>query len=441
MKTIFLLWLISFTSYAFCQDDSVEIKYAPTLTEIGKPTGEKVSEKIDRDGGKLVSSDGRMELIMPPDAVSKKTNVSIRSVVNTLSPGKGDAYQLEPSGISFQKPVRMIFHYSAKEDAAMPELRNIAWQDEKGQWYVLDSCVVDTVARTVTGSINHFSTWVFFDYFNLTPTTARVKVGNKLRLEVICTYPGGLSDNFKTEMLQKIKFSSYVNGIRGGNAVVGTASSVLGSNDHRFLDYTAPATVPDNNPVALSVEASNITFNRKTYSKLKLISNILIFDKSYEITVIGYNKQHTGTCTLSGVDSSTFILQLNGSRSKVVDIQNMNYKLTISGCPCKVTEVNAGSAIGPVNILGATKIDIVPASPPQKPYVFIRIYFIRNMGAIPAMVGDPCGGNVGNRSPVMALPAVPMVVLFEAKDEPYTVTKEGTDNGFEIKVKPVKEDQ
>lgn len=292
MRNIFSLCLISFPCHAFCQDDSVEIKYAPTLTEIGKPTGEKVGEKIDRDGGKLFSSDGRMELIMPPDAVSKKTTVSIRSVVNTLSPGKGTAYQLEPSGISFQKPVQLIFHYSAKEDAAMPGLRNIAWQDDKGQWYALDSCVVDTVARTVTGSISHFSTWVFFDYFNLTPATARVKVGNKLRLEVTCTYPGGLSDNFKAEMLQKIKFSSYVNGTRGGNAVVGTVSSVLGTNDHRFLDYTAPATVPDNNPVAISVEASNITFNRKIYSKLKLISNIVIFDKSYEITVIGYNKQH-----------------------------------------------------------------------------------------------------------------------------------------------------
>ena len=204
MRYIFLLSFFAFPYYAFCQEDSVEIKYAPTLTEIGKPAGEKVSEKIDRDGGELSSSDGRVDLIMPPDAVSKKTNISIQPVVNTLSPGKTKAYQLEPSGISFQKPLRIVFHYSAKEDAAMPELRNIAWQDDKGQWYGLDSCVVDTVARTVTGSISHFSTWVFFDYFNLTPTTARVKVGNKLRLEVICTYPGGLSDNFKTEMFKKL---------------------------------------------------------------------------------------------------------------------------------------------------------------------------------------------------------------------------------------------
>jgi len=28
MRNIFLLWLISFSSYAFCQEDSLEIKYA-----------------------------------------------------------------------------------------------------------------------------------------------------------------------------------------------------------------------------------------------------------------------------------------------------------------------------------------------------------------------------------------------------------------------------
>ncbi|HEY7161434.1 MAG TPA: hypothetical protein VH815_09240, partial [Acidobacteriota bacterium] len=225
----------------------------------------------------------------------------------------------------------------------------------------------------------------------------------------------------------------------GGSAVVGTISSVYGQSI-RNAKYTAPASIPDRNPVAVSAEVTNITWNGRTYSKLKLVSNITVFDKSYEITVIGYNKQHTGTCTLSGIDSSTCILQLNGSRSKLQDIQNMNYKLTISGCPCKVTEVNAGSAIGPVNIVGATKIDIVPANPPQKPYAFVTIYFTRSFGSIPAMQGDPCG-HKANSSEAMSFVAVPPVLMFEAKDEPYTVAKQGGDNGFEIKVRPLKEDQ
>jgi len=442
MRNIFLSLLLIYGFNIFAQDDSLEIKFAPTLTDIGKPVGEKISQKIDKDGGKLISPDGRMELIIPQDVVSKKTNISIQPVINNLSPGKGNAYQLEPSGITFQKPLQIIFHYSAKESPGeLPDLRGIAWQDDKGQWYSLDSSMVDTTARTVTGYISHFSTWVFFDYFNLEPTSARVKVSKKLRLEVICTYPGGLSDNFKAEMMQKMKFSTYVNGTRGGNAAVGTVSSVAGSNDHRFLDYTAPGSVPDNNPVAVSVEASNITFNRKTYSKLKLVSNITIYDKSYEIKVIGYNKQNVLQCVISSIDSSTCLLQLNGNRSKLLDIQNMNVKITITSCQCNVREINPGSGTGPVNIIGASKIDIAPANPPNKPYALITVYFIRNVGIIPGMAKDPCGNMGPNSMPPMALPAVPFAVQFE-DDEKEHLVKGGDDkNGFEVRVKPVKEDQ
>jgi hypothetical protein len=199
--------------------------------------------------------------------------------------------------------------------------------------------------------------------------------------------------------------------------------------------------VPDDNPVALSVEASNITFNRKNYSKLKLVSNITIFDKSYLVTILGYNKQHVGKCTVSSIDSSSFILQLNGKKSKLVEIQNMNDKVTSSGCICEVTEINAGNNSGPINIAGASKIDVVPAEPPQKPYAFITIYFIRTIGVMPGWHAPPCGHTNDVVTPPMPLPAVPFVLVFEAKDEEYVVAKEGTDNGFEIKVKPVKEDQ
>ena len=37
-------------------------------------------------------------------------------------------------------------------------------QDDKGQWYGLKKFTLDTVAKTISGNINHFSTWVSFDY-------------------------------------------------------------------------------------------------------------------------------------------------------------------------------------------------------------------------------------------------------------------------------------
>ncbi|HVT86318.1 MAG TPA: hypothetical protein VHD35_14030 [Chitinophagaceae bacterium] len=440
MKQLIILILIFSNICVLAQDDSLQVVLAPTLTAIGKPAGEKISQKIDKDGGKLITTDGRMELIIPQDAIGKKTTISIQPVTNELS-GSGIAYELEPSGISFQKPLQIIFHYSSKEEAPIAELRNIAWQDDKGQWNALDSSVVDTITRTVTGNITHFSTWVFFDYFNLSPTSARVKVGHKLGLQIKCTYPGGLSANFIREMLNKMRFTTYVNGIHGGNAAVGTISTVQGGHDFWVLNYTAPASVPDNNPVAVSAEASNITFNLRTYSKLKLVSNVTVYDDSYDIKVIGHNTESVLQCTISSIDSSTCILQLNGNRSKLLEIENMDFKIKIMSCPCNLRELNPGSSTGPVNIIGASKIDIAPANPPQKPYRLITVYFIRNTGVIPGMAIDPCMGHPGLTLPAMALPAVPFVLQFEDDKKEHLVKGGDEKNGFEVRVTPIQEDQ
>ena len=87
----------------------------PAITAIGKPDGEKAEMKIDKDGGSFTSSDGKIRLIIPEGAVSKKTTFSIQPVTNLMPNGNGKAYRLEPSGIQFQKPVQLVFHYDPEE--------------------------------------------------------------------------------------------------------------------------------------------------------------------------------------------------------------------------------------------------------------------------------------------------------------------------------------
>ena len=36
-------------------------------------------------------------------------------------------------------------------------------QDDKGQWYGLKEFTLDTVVKTITGNINHFSVWATYD--------------------------------------------------------------------------------------------------------------------------------------------------------------------------------------------------------------------------------------------------------------------------------------
>lgn len=439
MKKIFFVFLI-YANLVFAQEDSIEIKFAATLTAIGKPIGDKTSESIDKDGGRITSADKKLELILPQDAVLKKTDISIQSVENTLAPGNGSAYHLEPSGMNFQKPLQVIFHYSSKEEAPIAGLRNIAWQDDKGQWFALDSSVVDTVARTVTGNITHFSTWVFFDYFNLTPTSARLKVGKKMQLQILCTYPGGLSDDFKSQILKNIKFSGYANGVRGGNAATGFLSAVTGHTEDRFVNYTAPANVPDNNPVAVSIEAANISFNRKSYSKLKLVSNITIYDKAYEIKVSGWNQQWAGKCMLASVDSSSCMIALNGSKTRLGYIQNMDVKIVIDKkCQCNMEIWSSGHDVGPVDIEGASKIEITSPDPPKNRV--INVWFIRTAGVIPGMRSSPCGpGHVPVSVPPFALPALPFFLSWEDDGKEHLVKGGDDKNGFEVRILPVKDD-
>jgi hypothetical protein len=125
----------------------------------------------------------------------------------------------------------------------------------------------------------------------------------------------------------------------------------------------------------------------------------------------------------------------------LVEIENMNVQVSSNGCSCKVTEINAGNNSGPIDIVGAYRIDVVPPDLPKHPYPFIRIYFIRSVGVLPGWHAPPCGHINDVVTPPMALPAIPLALVFEAKDEEYTVAKQGGDNGFEIKVKPVKEEQ
>ena len=70
---------------------------------------------MNKDGGTLVSRDGTVELIIPAGALSKKTNMSIQPITNLMPNGNGLAYSLEPSGIQFQKPVQLVFHYDPEE--------------------------------------------------------------------------------------------------------------------------------------------------------------------------------------------------------------------------------------------------------------------------------------------------------------------------------------
>ncbi len=298
---LFLFVAVTVSAQDIPDDDTTS---KPAITEIGKPDGAKSEMKIGKDGGSFTSSDGKIKLTIPEGAVSKKTTFSIQPVTNLMPNGNGKAYRLEPSGIDFQKPVELVFHYDPEESEDSAQLlMGIAMQDDKGQWYGLEEFTLDTVTKTISGNINHFSVWATFDNLKLqfVRPIKRIKVKKKewmiisgidhrtaeQREQELIDYPesvkrypekyfSGLSllSNWK----QPKNLIWRVNGIIKGNAEFGTLEYGRVSASKSDCDYTAPANVPVNNPVTISVELEGASFKigGKTVKNPRVRTQLLI---------------------------------------------------------------------------------------------------------------------------------------------------------------------
>lgn len=442
-----------FTVIAPAQNDTEDTVATPVVTQVGKPDGVKSEIKLNKDGGLLKSSDAKIDLLVPAGAVSKKTNFSIQPVTNLMTNGNGKAYRLEPSGTKFQKPVKIIFHYDGEEiKDSMQLLMGIAMQDNKGQWLGLNKFELDTVTKTISGYINHFSDWSNFSAIKIDPGYARVKVTNTRPLTVTGVVPTP-TDESNDEIVPLYKSPRKViwkvNEVVGGNATVGTIGGrMLGAY------YTAPAKVPGQNPVAAtaSLQGLNLKFNGINFKDLRLISNLLIYDNAYEVTMItslkGSAGSVLGTCTYK--DTGSFVVSLNGKEARVIEKVNKNLpdKLDYTG-QCILKQLKPGS--GNIHISGRQAIKVTPASAPGKS-AMIEITFSRFPVVFP-LIQFTCPDRKGgmftstnaqaNAIAAGMMSAFPQQIKFEAKEEEQTILQfgeEGSEIFTKFTVKQIKEE-
>jgi hypothetical protein len=447
MKKIIAPILLLFSIMVSAQNDPVKDTTAqPAITKAGKPNGKIAEKKMNKDGGTLVSTDGSLELIIPPGALSKKTTISIQPITNMFSNGNGPAYRLEPSGIQFQKPVQLVFHYTPEESAdSMQLLMGIAMQDSDGQWCSLRKFTLDTIAKTISGNISHFSDWSKFDALKLTPSSARLKVRKALYLEITGVEPSpkdeGDGELVKLERKPK-SFIWSVNNIRGGSAKVGVLKFQNISNDNQ---YTAPSQVPELNPVAVTVKLEGLKwkFNGTTFNTLRLVSNILIYDNAYEVTMISSMKGYAGSVAgnVTYKDTGSFVVSLDGREAKIIEKINKNLpdELNYEG-QCTLKQLKPGS--GNIHIMGTAVVRVIrPASPTQT--AMIEIVFRRAPVMFPLIqftCPDQRGGTFtttnaqANAMAAAVVPAFPQHIKFEAKEEEQVILKIG-EEGSEIYTK------
>jgi hypothetical protein len=347
----------------------------PAITAIGKPDGEKTEMKIGKEGGSFTSSDGRIRLLVPEGAVSKKTNFSIQPTTNLMPNGNGRAYKMEPSGINFQKKLQVIFYYTDNETQGNPpDLLGIAMQDDKGRWSIVNRAVTDTATRTITADIRHFSTYVNFLWAKIEPASARVKINGSIRLKITAILPGTDDDELSSLGIEIINAPAWsVCGIPNGNSVTGLISV---SQDYTAI-YQAPAQVPEQNPVAVSVDFTGASAGilEKKFKNLKLVSNITIYGEAYEVkmemAIIGGSPMAWGGITTAR-DEGSFIVSLEKNKPAVINIKNQFEVVTDN---CQKIILNPASNTGIFHVAGVRQIKVTPANLPGQPYPIVEISF------------------------------------------------------------------
>lgn len=250
----------------------------PAQTQAGEPVGVPTNATIGAAGGTLASSDGRLTITVPPGAMAAGTVVTIQPITATAPGALGSGYRLSPEGVTFTQPVSLTFSYPADQGGATdPQSLRVATQDENGYWSVMPA-THDAAQRRLIVTTTHFSDWSSVAGLQLAPASATVEINKQLQLRLTYCGLGLFDENNQRLLLQCIDPTALVarnwsvNGTPGGNSTVGTVAGAQGQ-----ATYTAPSSVPGQNPVAVSTQATlPAALGGASYT---LVSNVTVVDE------------------------------------------------------------------------------------------------------------------------------------------------------------------
>jgi hypothetical protein len=337
------------------------------VTPVGTPVGNPVSKNIGSAGGALVSPDGKLELTIPSGALSNTTSISIQPVTNEAPGGLGLSYHLMPDGTKFNKAVTLTYHYTDKDvNGTLPYLLYIAYQDSSFQWKAdFKKRNVDTIAKTVSLGITHFSVWSIGDRLNMfaRPDELHENETSQITVELSdppqdVSNPDDLPPLPQSSRLADNAVSNWkVNGQLNGNSQNGTINGTGSS-----VSYKAPASVATNRTVQVSAELkySIVVFNNgnavSSVNKLILFTNITLLTNKFEFHLqIEYTKTFLNTVNSVYIDKADMDITVNNSNVTISNITNTIPSITPSSLSigaCTYTYLIG--TIGVLNIKGGS---------------------------------------------------------------------------------------
>jgi hypothetical protein len=121
---------------------------------LAQPVAGGITSPIGTQGGTLGIGD--VSVIIPPGALDHEVVISIAPIDSPLPGSVGQAYELEPTGTQFSKPITVGFNYTSSELGGNPGGFAVSTVSD-GAWQAISSPAIDSYALVISGTTTHFS--------------------------------------------------------------------------------------------------------------------------------------------------------------------------------------------------------------------------------------------------------------------------------------------
>ena len=183
-----------------------------SVDENGAFTEEVIAESEDGNVG-LTIDEGTTGLTEDGEPLSE---ISIIEMEEPPAPPEdssiiGLTYDIGPDGATFDQPITITLSYDPDE---IPEGVNeedlviAMWDEDAGEWVILEGCTVDPVTHTVTAPVSHFTVFSIIAYTHpaafttsaLSISPAEVDIGEEVAISVLVANTGDLTGSYEVTL-------------------------------------------------------------------------------------------------------------------------------------------------------------------------------------------------------------------------------------------------
>jgi hypothetical protein len=404
------------------------------ITAVGTPIGNSVTQTIGAAGGTISSADGRMDLVIPPGALSSDVAITIQPITNECPGGLGAGYDFLPNGTKFSTPATLIFHYSDSDvNGTDPDFIYYATQDSTGAWDVDIEKDVDTVAKSISFDVHHFSGHGFpagvlivpvgFKYDYKQGESGTLILDQNVKDPELAGDPQSANDDY----LPPLPVSKPMNNPQNAWTVVGGSQNGTITGSGNQVTYTAPAKITAEKTIQVLVTVTKpmatksrksviVTYAKKTFSvNLRLHPPVLSFSVQTDVYITKTSEEYNDTYH----DGATFQVDIYGNLVTLSKIVNQAPTVTppygSGGDGTAATWIP--DLIGVTNITGTQISFAYDTTYGDKEVV---IYFQHTATVTPSWaINSPTLGKF--TVPSTAVPGVPSSLVFITSNQTQTI--------------------